>query len=140
MRSLSVFFCLASLLLACGSSSAPKAAEDPAVGPGGELSAAQVEETPEQKLARQQIDAVDKMCQRFTDCALEDARREMSPEGLADLEANLAVTVTKAVADCAQEYAAPMSPRQVISIRECLGEATECSIFGECVAKALQPE
>jgi hypothetical protein len=98
------------------------------------------EETPEQKFARQQADAVNKMCQRVTDCAIEDAKKEMSPEDLADLESKMHAIVPKAVADCEQTYAAPMSPRQVIDMRACLGEATECSVFGECVATAIQPK
>lgn len=139
MRILSTSACLALSLLACGGSSTSGQTEDTTATPDVEP-APEPEESPEAKLARQQTDAVDKMCQRITDCAIEDAKTEMTPEDLAELESQLHAIVPKAVADCAQQYAAPMSPRQVLSIRECLGEATECSVFGDCVSAAIRPE
>jgi hypothetical protein len=137
MRSLSICCCI-SLLLACGSSK-PKT-EDPVVGGGTEASDAMPEETPEQKLARQQADAVNKMCIRVTDCSIEDAKKEWSAEELAKFEKNKDGISAAAVADCEKQYAAAMSPRQVIDLRACLSEATECSVFGDCIATALTPK
>jgi hypothetical protein len=138
MRSLSICCCIASLLLACGSST-PKT-EDPVEGGGVQVSDAMPQETPEQKFARQQADAVNKMCQRVTDCAIEDAKQEMSPEDLADLESKMDQILPKAIADCEGQYVSAMSPRQLGDLRSCLGEATECSVFGECIATALSPK
>lgn len=138
MRSLSILVCFTSLLLACGSST-QKTTEDPAAEPGVQESDAQAEETAEQKFARQQSDTVHKMCQRLIDCSIEDARASLSPEEFAKLDPEK--IAPKAIADCTQEAdKAPLSPRQVIGIRECLGAATSCPVFNECLGSAGQTE
>ena len=131
---------LAAGTLGCGG--AKKSADegtgtgDPVVAPASD---AQAEESPEAKFARQKDDAVDKMCQRLIDCSVEDAKREMPPEELAKLD--LDTTSRKAISDCNEAYgASPMSPRQVVILRGCLGEATECPEFNECLAKLSAPE
>jgi hypothetical protein len=43
----------------------------------------------------------------------------------------------QAIADCTQDAdKSPLSPKQVIGIRACLGEATECSVFTDCIGSA----
>lgn len=99
---------------------------------------AQAEESPEEKFARQKDDAVDKMCQRLIDCSIADAQSKMSPEELAELDVEN--TSRQAIADCSQHYdAVEMSPRQVINLRECLGQPTECPEFGTCLEKGMAP-
>ena len=127
-----------SLVLAggCGGGQSTDTAKEP-TKPVVEVSDAQPVETPEEKFARQQTDTVDKMCQRLIDCSIEDARQQLSPEKFAEMKVE--ELTPKAVADCTQEYdKAPMSPRQVIHIRGCLGEATECSAFNDCLSKASE--
>jgi hypothetical protein len=131
---------VASAALGCGGSK--KSTEsgggtgEPVVTPATD---AQAQETPEAKFARQKDDAVDKMCQRLIDCSVEDAKREMPPEELAKLD--LENTSRQALSDCNDAYgASAMSPRQVMTLRECLGQPTECPDFNACLAKLSQTE
>ena len=130
---------LATSALGCGGSkkSTGGGSADPVVEPTTD---AQASETPEQKFARQKSDAVDKMCQRLIDCSLSDAEENMPPEELAELNKNREGITAKAVAGCNDEYgAAGMSPRQVIALRECLGQPTECPDFNACLSSAMAP-
>jgi hypothetical protein len=96
-------------------------------------------ETPEEKFARQQTDTIDKMCQRLIDCSIDDAKKKMTPEDYEKLD--VPKIKPAAIADCRQNAdKSPLSPRQVIGIRECLGAATECSVFGDCIDAATKPE
>ena len=90
-------------------------------------------DSPEEKFARQQTDTLGKMCERLVDCSFVDAKEKLSPEEYKKLEEP---GVKKAaIADCtANADKSPLSPKQVISIRECLGVATECSVFTDCLA------
>lgn len=134
MRSLTILTCFATLLLACGNSSTSKPVEDTTVVPVAG-SDAMPQETPEQKFARQQTDTIGKMCQRLIDCSIEDARKQMSAEEYAKLDVEK--IKPKAIADCTQDAdKSPLSPKQVIGIRECLSQATECSVFTDCIGAA----
>lgn len=139
MRSLSILACLASLLLACGNSSSPKQVDDPAIGPSANESDAQATETPEEKFARQQTDTIDKMCQRLIDYSIEDAKKQMTPEALKELD--VAKIRPTAIAKCTEEYEkTQFSARQLNGIRECLGVATESAVFNECLDSAGKGE
>jgi hypothetical protein len=136
MRSLSTLACIATLLLACSGSSGPKHTEGPDTDPSGTpTSDAMATESPEEKFARQTADTVDKMCQRLIDCSIEDAKKNMSPEELEKLDVPKIKPV--AIGKCREEYGtSPLSPRQVIGIRTCLGQATDCSTFNDCIGSA----
>ncbi len=140
MRSFSIVCSLAAvLLLACGNSNGPKQIEDPSKGNATPASDAQPAESAEEKFARQQSDAIGKMCQRLIDCSIVDAKKQMTPEDYEKLDVEKIKPA--AIADCTQKGdKSPLSPRQVIGIRECLGEATECSVFGECIDGAGKKE
>ena len=139
MRSLSILTCVAALLFACGNSNSKKPVEDPANGTTTAASDAQPQETPEEKFARQQTDTVNKMCQRLVDCSIEDAKAQMSPEEFEKLD--VPKIMPAAIADCTQNAdKSPLSPRQVIGIRECLGQPIECSVFSDCIGAAGKAE
>jgi hypothetical protein len=127
------------LLLGCGNSNSPKQVEDPSKGTGTPASDAQAAETPEEKFARQQTDTLGKMCERLVDCSFEDAKEKLPPEEYKKLDdPNIQ---KKAVSDCTDNAdKSPLSPKQVINIRECLGEATECSVFTNCLVPADKSE
>lgn len=117
----------------CGSSGSQKQAKEPITE--AEATPVVAEETPEEKFARQQEDTCNKMCQRLIDCSVEDAKAQLSAEEIKEL--NLEATVPLSIADCTSECSrGSLSPRQVSSIRTCLGEATECSVFNECLGGA----
>lgn len=119
--------------LACGSSS-PKT-KDTASTPAVTASDTQPSETPEEKFDRQRVDTVGKMCVRLIDCAFADAKETMSPEELQQMEREK--IPERAVDDCSGKYGdMSLSPRQVIGIRSCLSEPTECSAFSDCLVKA----
>tara|TARA_R110002096_G_scaffold77896_1_gene183103 strand:- start:601 stop:1044 length:444 start_codon:yes stop_codon:yes gene_type:complete len=128
---------LAGFALGCGGSKKPaeQGSDDVVVAP---VTDAQAEESPEEKFARQKADAVGKMCERLIDCSVEEAKSQLPPEELAKLD--LENTSKKALAECNDAYSAsPMSPRQVVSLRECLGQPTECPEFNSCLEKLSSP-
>ncbi len=128
---------LAATSMGCGGKNkAPESTADPVATPESD---AQPTETPEAKFARQKSDTVDKMCQRLTDCSIEDAQKNAPPEELVQINENLEGITRAAIADCNQQFAGPMSPRQVITVRECLGQPTECTEFSACLDKLSAP-
>ncbi len=97
---------------------------------------AMAQETPEEKFGRQRADTVEKMCERLVDCSIADAKANMPAEELANLD--MEATAKAAHGDCLSSYER-LSPRQVVVVRECLGEPTECPEFGGCLAKLAGP-
>ena len=132
---------LCSLLVlsaACGSSSSQEATTPK---PDEKATPVEPSETPEEKFARQTDDAIDKMCQRLTDCSVEDARANMSGKELEELERDLPAIIPKAIDECKADYGkTPLSPRQVVGVRACLSEATECPVFAQCLEGAAKGE
>lgn len=125
---------IAGVALGCGGAKKP-------APEGGEVAQvpqidAMAAETPEEKFGRQRSDTVDKMCERLVDCSIADAKSSLPPEELAQLD--LENTAKGAMSDCTNNYAS-LSPRQVVVVRECLGEPTECPEFGLCLAKLAGP-
>jgi hypothetical protein len=78
------------------------------------------------------------MCERVVDCSLAEAKEQMTPEDYADLESKMDQIRPKAIGECEPGYATA-SPRQVVGIRACLGEATECPVYLDCISNALKP-
>ncbi len=124
------------LACACGSSTPKK--DSTGGGTSVDQSDAMPAETPEQKFARQRVDTTDKMCVRLVDCSLEDAKKTMSPEEIAQLEKENVSEM--ALKDCSKQYGGmALSPRQVIGIRECLSAPSECAAFSDCLVAATSP-
>ena len=114
---------------------APAGGGEPTPG-GGETTP---EEDAERKLRAAQDSAVEAMCERLTDCAVEDARREMSPEELAKL--NLEELVPMHRAECEEQYGQKsLSPRQIKIIQGCVNDAGDCDALHECLAAAGKKE
>lgn len=123
--------------LACGGS---KKTSNESNGRPAPAIDAQASESSEDKFARQRADAVDKMCQRLVDCSLADAEKNAPPEELAEINKNREAITAAALDNCNAEYGAvEMSPRQVVALRECLGEPTECSEFNACLEAGMKP-
>ena len=123
---------LAGFALGCGGSKKPanEGSSDPVALPATDAQAA---ESPEEKFARQKTDAVGKLCERLIDCSVEDAKT-LPPEKLAELD--LENTSKQALVECNEAYGlGPMSPRQVLVLRACLSEPTECPDFNTCLEK-----
>lgn len=119
---------------ACGSSK-PKTDDTSSDNGVAAETDAQVAETPEQKFDRQRVDTTGKMCERLIDCSLTDAKKTMTPEELEQIERENVAEM--ALEDCSRQYGGmALSPRQVIGIRGCLAEATECPAFNECLVTA----
>lgn len=94
-------------------------------------------EDPEAKFARQRKDTCNKMCQRLTDCSLEDAEKNVSPDELAGLKE----VIPTAIADCTEQCdAGQLSPKQVIGIRACLAKPTSCDEFSKCLSTSTGAE
>jgi hypothetical protein len=127
-------------LAACSGGSSQTDVENPTPGDGETEQPTAVETepepvSPEEKFKGQQQTTCQAMCERVTDCAVEDARANMSAEELAKLD--LENTVPKAVQECTEECVGKeLSPRQVTVIRECLAEPTECNDFLTCLEQA----
>lgn len=84
--------------------------------------------------ARQQA-ACEQMSEILTDCAVQDARKQMSPKELAELDLeNTAPRHRAEVQD--QCLAVDMSPRQVRVIESCLAKDTACTVFLPCLDAA----
>ncbi len=124
---------LAGFAVGCGGSKKPASENtDPVIVPPA--TDAQASETPEEKFTRQKADAVGKMCERIVDCSVEDAKNSLSPEELTKLD--LENTSKQALTECNEAYGAgPMSPRQVVDLRECLSQPTQCPDFMACLSK-----
>jgi hypothetical protein len=128
------------LLAACSGSSGQSEVEKP--DPNNQKDATDAppqepEATPEEKFQGQQAATCKAMCERITDCAVEDAKANMSPEELAKLD--LENTVPKAVEECTNEYVSKdLSPRQVKIIRDCLAQETDCKAYLDCLSLAAK--
>jgi hypothetical protein len=90
------------------------------------------------ELERRQHAACERIIPRLTECAVADARRQLSPEKLAelDLERTAPIHTREHLRKC---KAAPMSSRQVRVYEVCDREETECEPLAECLMHA-QPK
>ncbi len=138
MRSLTLLASIACLLLACGPSNTAKPVEDPELGTAAATDAGP-DETPEEKFARQQTDTVNKMCQRLVDCSIEDAKNSKTPGEVEAMEIEKITPI--AINECTQKMdQGNLSPRQVVGLRECLGAASACNVFLDCIDSAGKGE
>ncbi len=142
MRSLSICVLSVGLLIGCGGGSSNAPVQDPSPSVSDDATPVEAEkpaeaktESAEQKLARQQMDAVEKTCERLIECSLAEA----SPEEIKKDKLDDPRLLAKAQVDCTDTYSAAMSPRQVKGVRACLGEASECNAFADCFFAALNP-
>ena len=116
----------ASFLLACGGSSGDGRSTSPAED--GKASEAEAD----RKLRAAQTSSIEAMCERLVDCSVEDAKKSMKPEELAELQPE--ELVPKARATCEREYGAlSLSPRQIKVIRRCVNDAPDCSTLQVCL-------
>jgi hypothetical protein len=91
--------------------------------------------SPEEKLRAAQESAVQAMCERLVDCAVEEAKASMSPEEVAKLE--LDETGPKLRAECEEEgMQNALSPRQVTVIQRCVNQDGTCDDLNACLDEA----
>lgn len=96
------------------------------------------EPTPEERLRAAQDATIGPMCERLTECAIEDARVNASDEELADLD--LANTAPRLTQDCVDHYGeTELSPRQLEGLRECIVAESDCATYLGCLQAAAQP-
>ncbi len=126
-------------LLGCGSSPKPDSSQTPpSVAPAD--ATPKPAETAEEKFARQQVDAVGKTCGRIAECMVQFAKEELTPEQIVEQKIDDPQVLVMAADKCQKTYSAPMSPQQVIGLRECLSVPSECNVFVECFGEALSPK
>lgn len=90
------------------------------------------------KLRAAQESAIEAMCDRFFDCAVEEARVERPKE----LEGvNLEEMRGKHMAECEEEYGrSELSPRQVKVVQGCVNDAPTCAELHSCLQSASKKE
>jgi hypothetical protein len=112
------------LFAACGGSSADSTAKAPAADP-----APAPAPTADDKLRAAQDHAIEAMCDRLVDCAIDDAKAANDPE-VGDPEE----LRPKALARCNADYGqSSLSPRQIKTIQGCVNEARECPALDTCL-------
>lgn len=127
---------LAALVLAAacsGSDGGGKESETP-TGPPAKSEEETRREESLRKLRAAQESAIEAMCDRFFDCAVEDSRKERPKE----LEGvNLEEMRSKHMVECEEEYGrSELSPRQVKVIQGCVNEAPSCTELQTCLQAA----
>lgn len=118
------------VLVGCGggSKTGPDEPDDPAGGEPAELS-------DEDKLYRSQLATCGPMCERITQCSVEQARAQLSDEELAELD--LENTAPEHTRRCEQNCGASrLSPRQITVMRECVNGPQECGAYLDCLDQA----
>jgi len=129
-------------LIACGGSKPAEENDDtlpdPGSGkPGGSGDVADDgEPIPASELQRRQYAACERIIPRLTECAVADARANLPPEKLAelDLEHTAPIHTRENLAKC---KAGTLSSRQVRVYEVCDREETECGPLTDCLANAL---
>jgi hypothetical protein len=135
---------LAAVSLLCMTACSGSSASTPAPANAGYEPAAQTSPEEERKqadlerLRRYQEAACDQVGTVLTECAVDDARKQLSSEELAKLDIEKTATLHKAeFVDRCTESA--MSLRQVKVFDGCLAGKTSCEAFLECLDQA-KPE
>ena len=133
----------------CGLVASVVVAAAMACGGGGEASepaaptspaAAEPEPAPpdaeaERKLRAAQDSAVEALCERLVDCAIEEARASMTPEQVAELDVE--DTGARLRDKCEGEGAtSTLSPRQIRVVQRCVNQDGTCADLQTCVAEA----
>jgi hypothetical protein len=117
-----------------GSGAPREAARQPASAPpaGSSEPAAGSSEA---KLRAAQASAVEAMCERLVQCAVESARANMTPDEVAEL--NLDETAPRLREQCQEDGdKSQLSPRQVRVVQRCVNEAAECEALQTCLEQA----
>jgi hypothetical protein len=133
---------LAALLLAfaaacSGSEGGGKESETPAAGQPAKSPEESKREESEQKLRAAQESAVEAMCERLADCAVEDAQKTMTPAERKEKIGNVEELLPRYRADCEEEAnKSDLSPRQVKIIQSCVTEQKTCETFVPCLDQA----
>jgi hypothetical protein len=114
------------LAAACGGRSTTPAVEDdtlPDPARGG---------PPRSELQRRQEAACERIAPRMTECAVEDARRTLTPDQLAelDLEKTAPLHTRKFIEECTSDA---LSSRQVRVYEVCEREAADCEELNACL-------
>jgi hypothetical protein len=91
---------------------------------------------PTTELQKRQYAACDRVIPRLTDCAVEDAKKNLSPEEAADAAEAAPIHTREYTRKCKNSY---MSSRQVRVYEVCDREETECEPLVACLENA-KPE
>lgn len=120
-------------LLACGGSS-QTTSEEPK--PGGSAGSADSGElSPEDRLYRSQLATCGPVCERITQCSVEQARANLSDAELAKLD--LERTAPEHTRRCQRKCdASRLSPRQVKVMRQCVNGPQDCASYLDCLDAA----
>jgi len=133
------------LVVCCGSST-PGDTEKPHGNDGGEGRVDDPPADPEtvrrqenlRKLREAQEGGCLPMCERITECAVADARKNMSPEELAKLD--LEKTAPQNTEQCTDSCnGSELSLRQVKVMYECLNLQGECPKYLACLDRIAKP-
>ena len=117
-------------MVACGGDSARREEK-----PAGDREGA------EARLVAAQERECGRLCQRWTECAVEDARAHLSAEEMKELAVE--ETAPRNTAKCSAECtSSPLSPRQVGVMKRCSDtSASDCAAYISCLdAAKKQPE
>lgn len=132
------------LAVACsGSDSGSKETHKPTAGEPADdsLSPEQTAEAERlRKLRAQQDSAIEAMCERFYDCALQDANKSAEA---GDITAEELAQITDErlrephMAECEEGYGrSDLSPRQVQVVRDCVSADNTCTELQACLQQA----
>ena len=132
-RALAACFALIVAAACSGSDGGSKETETPP-GPPAKSQEELKREESLRKLRAAQESAIEAMCDRFFDCAVEDTRKTRPKE----LEGvNLEEMRSKHMAECEEEYGRnELSPRQVKVIQQCVNDAPSCDELQTCLQAA----
>jgi hypothetical protein len=126
------------LLIACGGSKPAQEEDDTLPDPGGATPGGGTDDEPmpETELKRRQYAACERIIPRLTECAVADAKANLPPEKLAelDLENTAPIHTRENLKKCKQ---GELSSRQVRVYEVCDREESECGPLTECLANAL---
>lgn len=93
------------------------------------------EPNPEQKLLAAQESAMEAMCERLVDCAVQETRETMSADEVAKLDLDKRARLLRD--DCEAEGAqSRLSPRQVRVVQRCVNQDSSCPDFETCLQEA----
>ena len=132
-RALSALFAVLVAAACSGSDGGSKETEPPPGPPARSQEEAKRDDSL-RKLRAAQESAIEAMCDRFFDCAVEDTRKT-KPKELEGV--NLEEMRSKHMATCEEEYGqSELSPRQVKIIQSCVNEAPSCEELHSCLQAA----
>ncbi|HEU5057798.1 MAG TPA: hypothetical protein VFU21_14805 [Kofleriaceae bacterium] len=126
---------LLALVAACsGSEGGGKDSETPTSGAPARSEEETRREESLRKLRAAQESAIEALCDRLFDCAVEDTR-QTRPKELEGV--NLEEMRGKHMAECEEEGTqSELSPRQVKVIQTCVNEAPTCGELDQCLSEA----